>query len=132
MKRFPTYEDVIAHFVENPYACDHEDTGDLILPPCVAHKYDSHGAWGGSCWDEGPDEGAMPYDNGPGDLDVARRVLDELRPGAPGDMLAALRECEQEDVYSSYEYYGNYSVYRVVYITHADIARILSDLRYDI
>jgi len=88
------------------------------------------GASGGSCYDEGPDDGAQPYD---GDsLELNDFIYSYLQPilqeilSTQATTKTAKELCDilynnpnivREDDRSNYEYYGNYDNYSCYYIT---------------
>ncbi len=97
-------------------------------------EYSTGGASGGSCWDEGDDEGAVPYEGkylGYNDFiyDWLKYILDNIflqyAPDKTSKELCDILSQNTNIIYTSNrcnnEYYGNYDDYECYWITLEDL-----------
>ena len=96
------------------------------------------GASGGSCWDTGEDDGAMPYDGKSLDLNdfiysYLQPILENILANQASiktakelcDILYHKPDIIKEDSRCNHEYYGNYDDYECYYITLEDLFKFL-------
>lgn len=95
----------------------------------VYMRWDAEGASGGSCYDTGDDDGARPYRNDEPTFDIFHNVCRFLKPDITEEQLYEAEHNLQEDEQTDYEYYGNWSRYKVKWILLKDLQNYLMNLK---
>lgn len=102
-----------------------------IKEPCLYSRWDSGGAAGGSCWDEGDDEGAISYegimpDNVYAVVDITLNALGIK--DIPPYLRNLIMSRWDYNIDTDHEYYGNYTDWKVEFMKVSELEHVLKSL----
>lgn len=96
-----------------------KSNGQKLYPVFTSYKWSTGGASGGSCWGGSPS--AYTSDDAEENLDEFFSFLSEHFPDAKFSEVNAILAKTRVLSYTDYEYYGNYTHYKIKVLHHDDV-----------